>query len=1147
MAGRIRTDVHLCQLLPQQNGLSSANLASLRKDQKLSRFNEQTLISIITSLFIQAIGIDQVPKVMGDAFPLKDHPGFYPEFFSQIQRIGIVLALIQEKKNPLADTSWHSYLEAGNYEVSTATQRAKQWTARSIWAMSTPLYVLRQAPTPKEVLEIANDYEEEVTHLALFLYDQLSDAPKALKYTSFNLLNLYHSVALMSPQGPITWGVLVQAYRDHVPDDHHRAETLLKDYPFPVLHQALGVSFPLPSRDTYPHQSFREFVIQLTLDVMELFLEHSLTSTVSDQLIQAFKNNESFRRTFSLFMPNPTIPPTDVEENMKPLIQAYRMTYHLVHLHIPAEERGSIEGKQIFEWALSSNRTNVMRIDQYDYQGPKPANPCHPKTVVPMTLSLKALYHKNGELFAPHAFSLLMLLTSLQDRSEEFATFLIKCNCFRPFAVTTYQVLQYSHFKEHIETTEDLSYLEGLQKVIPEGLQGSSTKGFDLFLMRLDLPISQRLERIETFNLLLHIHSPKPIDPHLYFEAVAHFLTGRITEYHLAIFDLYHDEYPHMPIDHKLDLLIRATAKEAQPRYVYQEGSSEPDREASDPYFLFQALKLLDPKKEKRLREVIALFQTKFLGGRSLHPSSIKSLRTHFLSSIPSVPSREHVDYVIDRMKSLGHHFSEAHQLRVFYELLSLETNRVQIHFNVEFIKLLESFTHNKQKMAPNTVAHFLAYHPHLSVEQTRQLRFHFDQLVKHREACMTESILGAPLLPEVAVEAIFGNALEIQEILEDKQRALALLKESKIWMTIVAPLINYLYFGSIPLSVRHVTATLPTTLPHRGSPNQALMPLVIQQDLGKQFYGSWERENDSYVFRFSVVTKDEKVSHAGKALFPIDPQIFDQNPALPFLLKTFVYYLGYDGAIRNRETNLETVKGFLQHPNVAGAWNTFSPIVGDKGEIGHALFSFCQHLRIGLRQAFLNLATNHKYDGAELSSGRIEFDHLPKMAAKGDTLSKGSYHLLVPYELVDGSLEELTCYGTYHETHRLLNRDHSRVDNAIKRYDIHEIHPASLNIQVNHGPVLLPLTVEGKQQVIDYNDKEYKKLEGEEDAYKTEGYALTLSTEINDSPLSVRVIYTAYDLYTRDTFRPALSWHIAQLKARIYEKIISLSVQEEK
>lgn len=1152
MAEPVRIDVHICQLLPQQNGLNRGNIRDISKDVEVKkyRFREDTLIRIITSLFIQAVGIDQARLVASrETFPLKDHPSFYRVFCEEITLISEITNIVTHNGNPLCDSGLQRELCGGALEVSTTSKRMLQWATRGVWAMSYPFYRLRQVMvTPPEVLEIARTYEKEVNRLANFLYDQLSDNPTPLDYTSFPLLNLYHSIALLSPDGPITWGALVHTYRDSIPDEHQRAQTLLATYPFPSLQALLPTGCPIPCRLDAPHQSFQEFVLTITIDGMERFLRISISNQAFGILFEQFKANEAFRRNFSLFMKNPNERLRDFEdqpyysEQEMNTCLAYRMTFHLAHYHIPAEERDALEAEVLFDWALKSDRKEVMSIDHADYAASDPINYCHPAAVVPMVESLSRLYVRNGEIFEVHAFSLTLLLVGIRDKAEAFVSFLVRCHDFGPMAITTHKLLQYSHFNEALELDDDLHFLEGMQKAAPRGLQGSSTKGFDLFLMKTDLPVSQRLDMIEVFNERLRIPPDEAIDPDLYFEALGYFFTGRISELHIHMFDLYSDDYPHMKVNRKLDLLIRATVRDAQSKIVYKPESDQLDEEASDPPYLFKALKLADPKKEEMLGIVVELFEGR-VARRRVSRDTMKSFRTHFLSPIQGRPSEEHIAYVIDRIDYLGHDFSEAHRLRLFYEFLSLEARQDQIHYNIEFIKLIESFTSTKQKLAPSVVARFLAYHPNLSVEKLRQLQFHMQQLIVHRAHCLDRTNLEAAVLPVEALDGIRGRTAEIQSLLGDPDRELELMKEGRMSMMLTAPLLTYIYFASTPLAIRHVTSILPTEAPCRDSPNQGLMPLDIHQDLGKQFYGSWEESDEKCCFRFSVVTKNEKISYSGKAVLPLAPAILRGNAGLLLLLKRFIYFLGYDGTFSKKGVDVGRVEGFLSYPKVAKEWREFAPTVGDKETIGQALFQFCQELRIGLRKAFLYLATNSKYQHIELSSDRMDPLYLLRTAACGDLHSRGISHLLVPYDLVRGSRSELTCYGTYHETQYLLERQNSRVDNALKRYSVQERHDFSLNILVNSTGQLLPLGIDGKPQDIDYKDREYKEIDGEHDAYKTSGYALTLSTVVDETPLSVRVIYTSYDLYDTNSFRLALSWHIGQLKARVYERIYEKTI----
>lgn len=1144
MADRVGPPTYICQHLAKTNDLSPEGLDVILKDKNLSRLKREALIEIITSLFIQAVGFEQIKLVADkDLFPLKDHSRFYPEFLAQMNKITLVVESVKKKQNPLKCPKLHTTLKGGRFECSTEDARVKKWTDRGIQAMSKPLYFMRQEPTSPEVIIYAERYEKKVLELAAFLYDQLSDHPKFYCYRSFSLINLYHAIALISSNGPITWGNLVQLYSEYVYDQNNRAEALLEDYPFSNLKILLKNPCPKPHRPCPPCQPFQEFVVNMTLDTLEDFLSSSLTHSTAERFRGIFREDEGFRRNFSLFMSDPSASLVDLNENpfyteeQMVICQAYRMMFNLVKFHIPSSESEVSHGELLFEWALASNRTNVMKIDQSYYSEPCPPTICSPKKFIPMVVSLGQLYEKNGESFKAHAFSHLMLLITIPDRQDQFIEFLLKCNQFAPMAITTYQLQQYSHFNESLETESDLEYLEGLTKVVPNNLKGSSSAGFNLFLMRTELSVPQRLEMIGILNAGLRTEDEQQIDPTLYFIAAHHFLSGRITEHHLKIFNLYSDEYPHMSVDQKLDLLIRATAEKGEPRFTYTD-RGEIDKEKTDPLALFKTLKLLDPKKEEMFAHVVALFEKNVLNQKKIDPLTEKSIRTHFLSSIPSPPTQEHVEYVIAKLRYLGHDFTEADFLRVFYEFLSLEAHHDQIHFLVEFVKLLESFTSTMQKMSPHVVADFLAYHPHLTLEQKEDLERYYEQVRKQRDALFSPEILKAPLLSKETVETVMENAAEIQGILEDKIRGNHLHREGTTWLQVTAPLLNYIYFSCIPHSIRYVTCILPTLDAARGSPNQALMPLDLNLELGKQFYASWEQEEGGYVLRYSVLTKDEKVTFSGRASFPLNPSIFEGNEALPLLLKTFVFHLGYDGGVQKDRHDLTTQKGFLSHPSIDEAWKGFSPTVGSKEEIGLALHTLCTELRIGLRNIFLNLATNRKYSDAHRSSERMDFLYLTKVAAFGDVISKGNDHVIVPYELVEGSATELSCFGTRLEVQGL----YAHVDDVLKKKNISKEYPNSLNIQINSSHGLLPLKIEGKKQEINYDDREYKTLEGEPDSYQTDGYALILSTEAGKTPVSVRVIYTPYDLHSEKAFRIALSWQIAQLKSEVYRRILKVS-----
>ncbi|QVL58068.1 MAG: hypothetical protein KFB93_03030 [Simkaniaceae bacterium] len=1157
MAERVRVDIQICQLIPLQNGLNKTNLRAIGRDPQVrkSRLTEDVIIRVITALFVQAIGIENFKRfASSETFPFTAHTKFFPTFKQDASSITMVVNTIMQRKSPLeSDEVKESYQSQGFGTIVPTKTTIKYWLERAVRVMPHPLFTARQEGYHPDVVAVAETYHHEIQELPLFLYSQLAPGARRVTYSAFPLLNLYKCVALMTPAGPMTWGCLVETYRDCVPDESLRAEDLLRAYPFPCVAQELHTLCPIPCEHMDRYEPFQDFTIRMTLKSMAFFLCHTLPRLFLDNFSRLFSANESFRHDFALFMRNPKQRFVDAEGNsFKSLggdpvyseeetryFVAYRMYYQLVHYHIPVPKRETEEGAAIFEWAFHSNHFEVLNIDQDYYLGATPPNYSDPQRDVPMVGALQNLYEKNGETFIEQAFSLLMLIISLKD-PETFIDFLLRCHVFPHAAISTSQVFQYSHFNDAQVFENDIHFLEGLHKLAPVQLRGTTPAFFHLFHTPFTTEVDERHHEIAVFNNGLRIRPDELINADLYYKALRCFLMGRITVHHLEVFDLYKDEFPHMSVNEKLDLMLRATVRDGIAKRVFLEDSGELDLARSDPPALFKTLKLIDKSKEPGIARAVPLFEQTILKRRRVSIDAIKSLRRHFLSPLPETTSEKHLAYIVDRIDYLGHPFTEAQLLRIFYEFLSLEANHEQIHCNVEFIKIIELMTCSNERMNARVVTQFLVYHPKLSMEQAGQLRSQMDRFVECRTKFLKSKMVERPVLPRSLVRDFIDVATQLQLILHDPEREMDFIKEGAMVQYFIAPFQSYICYASIPISIRFLTAALPSIVPQRGPRNQALMPLDYHQDVGKQFYASWEQTATGFLMRFSLVTSDEKRCFSGKAPLNIEEGVIPTNPSLLLIVKHIVYHLGFDGAVRGDYPDLNTLEGFLAHPKVAPVWDPFIPSQGDKGEIGEALFLFCTTLRVSLRKTFLYLATMSNPALGARTSQRMDPLFISTIAAEGHVIPNGTHHLLPPYEFVKGSRHDLMCYGTFKETLFLMDREQTRVDNALKRYEVTFRHETLLHISIHDTLALLPLEVHGAETVIDYDDREYKELDSERDAYKCDAYALILSTEVDRLPLSVRVVYTGYDLYTKDTFTKALSWHIAQLKARVYERIVS-------
>ncbi|MCB1116319.1 MAG: hypothetical protein KDK71_07610, partial [Chlamydiia bacterium] len=358
--------------------------------------------------------------------------------------------------------------------------------------------------------------------------------------------------------------------------------------------------------------------------------------------------------------------------------------------------------------------------------------------------------------------------------------------------------------------------------------------------------------------------------------------------------------------------------------------------------------------------------------------------------------------------------------------------------------------------------------------------------------------------------------------------------KEGKMLDLLIVPLRTFLSFASIPTSIRHVTCALPSNALPLSPANQALLPLSTCQDLSKQFYVSWEPAKDKHLLRLSLLTQKEKISYSTKITLNLPKAVFQQNPTLPFLLKRFVYHLGFDGGILDdNPEGLKNLNNFFKYAAIQEAWDAFDPAGIQKNNLRCAIYDFCDQLRVGLRMLFLNLATH--CTAPQNYVERTDPQYLPKTAARGNTTFYENTHYLVPYSLIQNSPDEKKGYGTKAELNWLLGPNNSKINQVLDATSFNEPYDSQFHIILNHTPLSLPITIQVNEQRIEYNDQEYKELDGEADTYHSEGYAVTLQTEVSSRPIAVRVVYAPDDL-KEERFPLALSWQIAQLKARIYE-----------
>ncbi|MCB1116123.1 MAG: hypothetical protein KDK71_06605, partial [Chlamydiia bacterium] len=642
----------VCHLLSQSKTLDQTAFKTLCKN-KQHKLNEQTLIELITTLFIQAVGCEKLSTIDPlTAFPLTRNSQFLQELKKQHKLICIVANQVLAKKNPIeCQELWQALAPKGYGGASNRTQRVAQWTKWGIESMSYPAFRMLEHGYPENVVKHANAHEEKVNEMAIFLYEYL-EAPQEGNHLSFSLLMVHRIIALTTQLVPVTWGSLLAAYADHFPGKKERVDALLTHYPFQNLVNPLYIPCPITCRLTL-ETNFRDFVIYMTLYSMESFLGHDVSKQAADKLKPALAH-EPFRRTFSLFISQPKWPLYDLNEHPyfakeeMDLLLDYRMAYHFVHFHTASESRGSLAGEAILEWALCSDRNAVMHIDKKDYSGTTPQILCDPKELVPNVFSLAPIYDNDGADFNTCAFSLLLLLTTMQEKKDPFITFLLACHTFPLLSITHHQILQYSHHNEAIETTADLAFLEALQKSAPPTLNGTSSAFFNLFLIK-DLKPELRLEKLQTFNEQFPFSSAGTLSADLYAKALYFFVTDKITIHHIHILKLYQDDYPDLTLRYKLDLLIRI-AQEEKPRQFVLETDIDPTLNPLT--HLDSHKKYLDIQVCEKFSALFPLLQSKFQEPDKLQPYLISLLRTTL--------TVEKLDALIKNIESSPHKISES-------------------------------------------------------------------------------------------------------------------------------------------------------------------------------------------------------------------------------------------------------------------------------------------------------------------------------------------------------------------------------------------------------------------------------------------------------------------------------------------------------
>ena len=1141
--------LEICSFLSNHPPYDSQNITALSRKIRLS---PSEISEVIAYAFFRA-------------FPLCNYLKITENLSQDVQKtyqkeVQLSLAILQslagkahvDNHDFYRDVKSHPKVEASLNALSyTSNEKVSGWveerTYRALCSLAAPKHQGQLLNFSSKTLELCKDLEAEHAVLMHKFYNNEECSP-------VELLSIYNIAAIfVSTDSPDKWmslGEIIQMYYASVPT--RREEVSLQSYPLSHITSLLNLQNPLPDPGELPDQSFQEFVVHITLVSIQQTFGFQLPELILQKMSESFMRDETLRKDLSFFVVylenfvDEPILETASEEypDRFHLFLSFRILFNLMTTHIPPEHRNQESMTEIALWVFRSNRKHIISLDKPYFPRPQSAEEVRvsfqPNEVAHRINALQPLYGKNGEEFLPNALNLLITFPK-----KSFIEFILKCNEL-PFAqVTTKQVLDFSHYKGERSYVVIERVLYGVVHTLPPGLEGMAPTFFDMITD----PIANESEwpyQIELFNKLLSPRENEKLNSNLYFKVLHPFLKGKRLPEHFEMFVLFNEK---MTANQRLDLIYRATHQHEEPPLE------------TDPPHLHRALFLLKPQKLECIRAAMSLHKAE-------GPKLAQYLACQPLSMLPEEIDKEHLTLVQGYLVELNSHhtFTDEQQLHLFYEFLCLQEKRLILYQNIQLIHLIEQFIGHS--LDTDAVYTYLCYHPDIS---NKDLQTIFDNLMQTRTQLMTSEI-NRPIVNPELMTRIVENLAELQYAMMDNERMIefaaayehvnAMIGNLQFHLSaaIAFPFITHLLRGfpdSIPVQER-VLGVYANSPMHFGpqpsmhfgpcSPCQALIPVSWELNIHKEMYSSWEEYEERYLYRFSLVSNTETFS--GSALLPFNREFLMQQPMLLSVVKdlcTFLCLDTYWDCHNQEDLDYETQKDQINDLESLLAFNLKAKRVWKafenprKEAFAPGIFAFVVALKTQHRLALLNSATHgEKHHHSPM---RLEPQTFSKLASQGNLFSIENAHSLLSAKLLPPSSALFYFYSSLSELQEI---ETSLWGKVCSQRRLHKLKSTSLLITENNCHVMsLPLLIHSRPKRVEYHYKvqvfeqaEVVNLVEELDDFEFDGTEITLQTEYRGQTIQVVVTYPNTKIPTQEVFTHWISWQIAMLKSRVYEKI---------
>ncbi len=1062
------TNDQIAQLLSSKNDLHYANLKDIAKETD----HEMSLLSTkVATMFAYAFGTRYYP-ILQRVFPAA--PQVRNAYLENMKMIATAIQSVKSKGSFVQTVEKNSF-----YQLHIAE---KLWRPYAIRSMPYPYHM--------GIRDVAADEKRRIT-LAYHLFHIISKNPIE-EPSSFQLIPLYNTMALLIPSDRepiwISWGSLVEAYISSGGKLLNQANKVLSAFPFRTVLNAFKTETntitdsPLVYRGPR-FQEFRSFVSLMTVKAMEQFFGCKLSEETTSHLQKVFEEDEILRKDITVFLIDPTRRITSAKN--KKLYLKCRIAMNFLKNHVSSTYRA--EAAQAVDWIFKSNQKYIGGIALPEYPVEIPCNLNH---LILLVSSLQFLYEKNGECFEETAFSLLLILIPMQE-AEGFVQFIRLAGEYDHAIISTKQILDYSHFDGQRDYQEERERLEAIAKFLPQRLALSS-EFFNLVAQKnYPLPI----DKIEEFNqaFLGKKRGEIPSDP--YFTALRQFLSETLDLSYVEVFRKQSADYSKASLEKQLEVLVEAS-----------------------PY--------IDRARVPGILWVLNHFP------KQLTAQQVKSLFIRPLSLLPQPLSEDRAKSCLETLRTLEYPFTIEEELFLFYELMSLQGKEAQEHSNLQFIQVVEA--HLRHPLSHSAVATFLSYHPRIDLSKIEKIFREFKET------------------PATAIA-------KFQDALADRDREFNYHRVREYIETPIGVIQHSLYSTSLLLETRSLTSFIPKTcfagvteknfkrvealgkgdnmlirfkevdecveLPKLFSPpyspHEALMPLSLKYDLNKGIYGSWEVKNGMPFFYLTLVSLTDHRSYSTSALFPFPIADAAKEADLFFLIKAALYHFASSD---QKQIDLLDNEPFVE------VWNTFYSYTDQKLKILNALTLFIGQLVPNLKEAVLNLSTNHKYANYDKSAQTLNINTYLEIAGTGDIFPYENHHLIVPPHLFRKKDRMLPFFGTAAEMTPPEMAASSSSDTSYSSFDA-LLKKRLCVTRDGFTPLHLPFSVKREETEIHYDDTDYNKLDRTAVSFESKGVQVTLEIILDGELIAVTVVYP-------EKIGENLSWQIALLKSRVYEKI---------